>query len=61
MKKKPDSSILVIPGLPAQRADRTRNPPFHLHVNSEAWIPGSIADAAGNGPGMTKSKGTSSP
>ncbi|MGH8116558.1 MAG: hypothetical protein ACREP0_10570 [Rhodanobacteraceae bacterium] len=43
---------LVIPGLPALFAGRTRNPAFTAGTE-KSWIPGSIVDEADDGPGMT--------
>jgi hypothetical protein len=44
--------FIVIPGLPALSAGRTRNPALGLDTQKN-WIPGSIADETGAGPGMT--------
>jgi hypothetical protein len=45
--------FVVIPGLPAPFAGGTRNP-CCIEAEAKSWIPGSTADEAGDGPGMTR-------
>ncbi|MGH8113935.1 MAG: hypothetical protein ACREPS_02610 [Rhodanobacteraceae bacterium] len=49
---RPQSVIIPVP--PAQLAGGIRNPALIFGIGAKSWIPGSIANEAGEGPGMTK-------